>query len=75
MVSAADRLVGLMRPPGLEPVPTAKDLAIRGLAVETKDIDRPGTYYRIGPEGHALLGDVMRRNARRARAGMKEQPS
>ncbi|QGJ89481.1 hypothetical protein PBI_SMARTIES_78 [Microbacterium phage Smarties] len=49
-----------------EPVPTVPELAHRGLADY-----RPGgkgqmSYYRVSDEGHALLGEIQRRNAAEA---------
>lgn len=47
-------------------VPTARDLISQGLATAldwNKKTNHP-TVVRISPEGHALLGEIMRHNGR-----------
>jgi hypothetical protein len=52
----------------IEPVPTADELVSRGLATrEPKGIG-------IKPEGHALLGEIMRRNAAKISAAEATRP-
>lgn len=63
----------------LEPVPTAMDLTKMGLAHEEVQVThyrtksgarktRTASWIVVHDEGHALLGEIMRRNAKKLRA-------
>lgn len=51
-------------------VPTAAELVSLGLAQVRQG---SGTYY-ISPEGHALLGEILRANGQEARDGYEHHP-
>jgi len=63
-----DSATAYMYPDDYEHVPTVPELARQGLAKMRPGKKGAPSYYRVSPEGEALMKDAMHRNAQRLRA-------